>query len=165
MDTDGFRKALLDQGEVRQEVDRQQDRRQPPHSIGHDRQSLPPQLDRGLRRPPVRRHPVRVLQIQGRDIVELFRGFIELLALDSLRGPVRRQGIPLYLWRNGLGSLRREGHQLCASRLLLLIIPVSFQPCPKSGAFSHQSAWYCGIILLHQKDRRTKGESDIDVRV
>ena len=29
MDTDGFRKALLDQGEVRQEVDRQQDRRQP----------------------------------------------------------------------------------------------------------------------------------------
>ena len=78
MDTDGFRKALLDQGEVRQEVDRQQDRRQPPHSIGHDRQSLPPQLDRGLRRPPVRRHPVRVLQIQGRDIVELFRGFIEL---------------------------------------------------------------------------------------
>ena len=51
------------------------------------------------------------------------------------------------------------------SRFLLLTIPVSFQPRPESGAFSHQSAWYCGIILLHQKDRRTKGESDTDVRV
>ena len=55
--------------------------------------------------------------------------------------------------------------RLASPRLLLLIIPVSFQPRLKSGAFSHQSAWYCGIILLHQKDRRTKGESDIDVRV
>lgn len=57
------------------------------------------------------------------------------------------------------------GLELRLSRLVFLIIPVSFQPRLESGAFSHQSAWYCGIILLHQKDRRTKGESDTDVRV
>lgn len=34
------------------------------------------------------------------------------------------------------------------------------EPSITTGIF-----WYCGIILLLQKDRRTKGESDTDVRV
>ena len=64
-----------------------------------------------------------------------------------------------------LGHQQREEPHLRIPRFLLLAISVFFQPRPESGAFSHQSAWYCGIILLHKKDRRTKGESDTDVRV
>ena len=44
-----------------------------------------------------RRYPVRVLQIQGRDVLEPFRGVVELLSLDALRGSERLRVLPLYL--------------------------------------------------------------------
>lgn len=43
----------------------------------------------------VRRHPVRVLQVQGRDDVELLRSFVGLLSLDSLCVSEQLHFVPL----------------------------------------------------------------------
>ena len=71
--------------------------------FGHDRQGLPALYDRDIRGHAVRWHPVRVLQVQGRDDVELLRSFVELPSLDSLRDSERLHGLPLCRWQRRLG--------------------------------------------------------------
>ncbi len=65
--------------------DQQQGRWQCWYPYGHDRQGIPALIDRGLGQHRIRWCPVRVLQIQGRDIIELLWSFVGLQSLDSLR--------------------------------------------------------------------------------